>query len=511
MIFLIKSSMQICKTTLYKKARKCTRIFLAAQELEALMMAKEAEVEEMKSSLLLNQSGTSAEIKALTDELERLRAENEALKEEIDVLKAERQRQSEVIARLSAASSSGSDEVTKLRDENRSLTEAKLRFEIENSNLRDKLSEREKQIDNLKTTIQNLNKENQQLVDNVTKTQTSTSGDLAGAQRRVEKLEASLERANDERDAAKRALLEREKALATDFISHEQLKLTLQNAETQLDKCTKEVNNLTEENAQLKQDSAKKSSDVEKLMLKVVELNERSENSTITLTSMADLVKEKQSHIDDLRNEIQTLKSTNNNFFNKLEDVTTSRQHEQDVIKSKYEDMEAAHRKLLDENKRLRTVLAHKNMSETNQDSEKQALHDKLFETERELNDANERIQHLEAMLDDVYKAREITGSKQSRHTAFADDDVMSQKAFESLPELQGYARNERNKKTQPQLTHQLRNDNSSDQRQSLQAKTSSSGRSWELRKYRHATGYSKRFESRPSKARTSGVITQLR
>ena len=482
------------------------------QELEALMITKEADVEKVRSEGSQQKSEVENEIKALKDEIERLKQENKALREEIEKMKVEAAEQTATNTRLTVTLKLEEEErqnvQTQLKDlkqEHGKINEDKIKLQIECSALKDKIALLEQEIEILKGKIQNLNKENQNLLQTLSLSD-NDKAELKQVQMKLASIEREFELTIKEKEHAQKTLQEREKALATDFLTQEQLKMALQNSESQNEKLSKEVNGLSEDNASLKTQLSSKSTDVEKLMLKVVELNERSENNAITLSSMADLVKEKQSHIEDLRKEVGTLKVTNSNYYNKLEDIGTARKDEEDIMKAKYTDIETAHKRLLDENKRLRTVLAHKNMTETNQDSEKDALKDKLYEAEVELGEAQDRVEHLEAMLDDVYKAREITESRNSKQPRqFLDEADEFESQMNSLPDIRTHmGREQKAGRGYPQKT--IKSDPTG-----RQTSTSQSGRSWELRNYRYANSYSKRFEKRPNKLKKAGVVTQLK
>ena len=494
------------------------------------MKTKDEEIEELNDKLKaakkpVDDETVADDMNQLEDEIEKIRSENATLIEQVTLLKAEVNRQSDVISRVSTENESVLSDVTRLKEEKQELTDGITNLQNEKSKLEQTIGEKDAQIENLQTTVQKLNQENQTLLNSSEKNQFVASSGLQQANAEISRLQESLSSEKQENDTLRKKMAESEKAMTSEFIAQEQLKMSLANAQAQNEKLEQEVRNMRSEMERIKSSKGETSKDADVMRLKIVELNERVRRGDVSLTSMAELVKEKQSHIEDLRKEVSALRSTTSSYFSKLEYVTSSHHQERDVIRSKYDDMESAHRRLLDENKRLRTLVAHKNMNETSQGTELEETKTKLYEAENQLDIAHARVEQLEALLQlnsATTPAQESSRSKpnQRKRRAFLDSDsrathsVASPVTLHSLPEvpeagarssvLKNVNRKKETSRSGGRKTQVMKYDADS------LADSLTSGGPWELRNYRHATSYSKRFESRPSKLKRSGVVTQL-
>ena len=147
---------------------------------------------------------------------------------------------------------------------------------------------------------------------------------------------------------------------------------------------------------------------------KIVALTERLGTMEETAKSLMLMTKEKQRHNEEFLNEINKLKAENEGLERQVEAKVSSKKK---VVK--YEDLEielplksdkmgekelkASIRRLQDENRRLRTMVAMKNMSEQNNITQVTTLQEELTQKAEELDKVHARHGRLEAWMDEIF------------------------------------------------------------------------------------------------------------
>ena len=177
----------------------------------------------------------------------------------------------------------------------------------------------------------------------------------------------------------------------------------------------------------LKTELQAKEDQIAKLKEKLSEVAVRADSNEETRSTLDSLVREKQSHIDDLKQELWELRSANRNYVKEIERLDQMKSGDS-VQDAKYEEMSLAHKKLLEENKHLRTLIAHKSMAETNTEAENADLKDKLEKLSKKLEISAERVRKLEQWMDEIYNNEEFQGALR--------DDVSTTFSTTSLPNI---------------------------------------------------------------------------
>lgn len=141
------------------------------------------------------------------------------------------------------------------------------------------------------------------------------------------------------------------------------------------------------------------------------------------------LLREKESHIVDLRREVLSLRETVKNYQTNGGSETRAIDAAGDtsVTREKYEEIFSAHKKLLDETTRLRAAFENGSGSP--------GLVQQLGEAKRKLQASSSRISQLEQWLDEIYSDPEIIGPRTSR----AGKETRRDKVL-SLPEVKNLA-----------------------------------------------------------------------
>ena len=427
---------------------------------EDIMQALELELATAKKNV--SDSGTTNEkkLKELQEMVEKLQAE-------IDIL-------SKTVKNLETAKADAEEDVKASRQEN----------------------------EELKQKLNRMNSENQKLLEQLSKMKLEVSN-LTDYKKESEDLGQEVEALLREKQALSEVVQEKDRIIEkqqNDIKSIDGLAQTLQKEQEQNAKLAKQVNSLTEENLSLRKQANDSNKELSDLRKKLGAASEKVETGKVALSSMSELIKEKQAHIEDLQKEVKTLAETNSNYLVAIETFSSTKKKDDEVAKSKFEDIESSYKRLLEENKRLRTVLTHKNMTETSRNAESEDLMKVLDQKDAELDRSKERIAHLEAMMDDVYKTREI--QMMQGDLGHEEESKMS---ISSLPDIRqesratGYSHNSfqkgRTKSQEARWANYVENDQVSRN----------------LRNYRDAVGYAQRFEHRPKKKQRTGVLTKLK
>lgn len=223
--------------------------------------------------------------------------------------------------------------------------------------------------------------------------------------------------------------VEMEKAVALSGKDKMTEALTLKTRETkdlneELASCRSELDKLRKEVESLKR-LEDKGGKLERALVRLKLENDELRSPT-NENGVKDLLREKESHIVDLRREVLTLRETVKKYQTDGGPEIRGGAGDTRVTRDKYEEIFSTHRKLLDETTRLRTAYE--------SGSGSPGLREQLNEAKRKLQASSARVSQLEHWLDEIYSDPEIIGPRTSR----ASKETGRSKVL-SLPEVKGF------------------------------------------------------------------------
>ena len=297
------------------------------------------------------------------------------------------------------------NEAADLRKENRNLQE-KVKY-LDTVNQREH-SDRNDDNTKLENIIRSLQEENDELRSDLNKSRTetlSTLKDLDNARKEIvrvikpsEELKREIERLDQELKATRAESLRTLRELDAVRKVHDK-------TEAENDRLAVQFSMLETDMEKVIRDSKASKTETAQKMTEIVSLKQKLESQEAHIRNANDQVREKETIIESLTREIHDLKQSNGSLLKDLS-VAQGDKMTLQVVDSQYQDIQNAHKKLLEENKRLQATVIRRNV-ETGRAPETEQLKKDLQDSTNRLINANRRVKMLEEWMDDIYNMDE--------------------------------------------------------------------------------------------------------
>ena len=281
------------------------------------------------------------------------------------------------------------EEMRKLREYNESLDTERNLLADELSRLRKELKAKEDEVSRFKRRLDGAEKDK----DLHSKKLEQLRSDIAKSEVEVQKWKSKVKELEREIEQL------RTKEKNQQSKQSEELRSEMAKSKTEIEIWKARVKELEAKNEELR---AKSPSQLD-LQQQVRELNAKVDHLRESLASSQDLLKSKDAHLEDLRQEVSELLGDKVLTQRELDRLRTSGKTNDGVISEKYQDMAGSHKKVLDDNKRLRSMVAKKAMEETNSTTRIAELQLELDSIRKKLETAQKRIEQFEKWMDEIF------------------------------------------------------------------------------------------------------------
>lgn len=152
----------------------------------------------------------------------------------------------------------------------------------------------------------------------------------------------------------------------------------------------------------LRMEKEEKENERLKVQLKFNTLEERSKGVLDIIRPLQELVREQDSHINDLQREVDTMRQATNDYQRELGKLRVL-VNDEESTRDKFQDIAVAHRRLLDENSRLINLLERRQVADARSLTDQSQMKIRLEQARNKLKSSQNRISQLEDWLDDIY------------------------------------------------------------------------------------------------------------